>query len=95
VIFVSNSAFNNLGHPFHSTWTNWGRHTVGTIPLALLGGSLLGAPGVLVGQAAGGVLFGGVAWWLALRVMPKTKIVPSNSMALADANSIARPTGDD
>ena len=70
VIFVSNSAFNNLGHPLHSTWTNWGRHTIGTIPLALLGGSMLGAQGVLLGQAAGGVVFGLVAWWLALRVIP-------------------------
>ena len=72
VIFVANSAFNNLGHPLHSTWTNWGRHTVGTIPLAVVGGQLLGAQGVLLGQAAGGVVFGLVAWWLALRVMPKT-----------------------
>ena len=72
VIFVANSAFNNLGYPFHSTWTNWGRHTVGTIPLALAGGMWFGAQGVLLGQAAGGVLFGLVAWWLALRVMPKS-----------------------
>ena len=71
VIFVANSAFNNLGYPFHSTWTNWGRHTIGTIPLAYYGGSLFGAQGVLLGQAAGGVAFGLVAWWLALRVMPK------------------------
>ena len=72
VIFVANSAFNNLGYPFHSTWTNWGRHTVGTIPLALVGGMWFGAQGVLLGQAAGGMLFGLVAWWLALRVMPKS-----------------------
>ena len=72
VIFVANSAFNNLGYPFHFTWTNWGRHTVGTIPLALVGGMWFGAQGVLLGQAAGGVLFGLVAWWLALRVMPKS-----------------------
>ena len=31
-IFVSNAAFNNLGHPYYSTWINWGRHTIGTIP---------------------------------------------------------------
>jgi phosphoketolase len=30
-----------------------------------------GAPGVLVGQALGGVIFGGIAWWLALRVIAK------------------------
>jgi len=69
VIFVSNAAFNNLGHPFYSTWINWGRHTLGTIPFVILGGWLIGAPGVLIGQAFGGVIFGGFAWALAYRVM--------------------------
>jgi hypothetical protein len=35
MIFISmlgNAAFNNLGHPNYSTWINWGRHTIGTIP---------------------------------------------------------------
>lgn len=69
VIFVSNAAFNNLGHPFYSTWINWGRHTVGTIPLVILGAAVLGAPGVLIGQAAGGALFALLAWLLVRRVM--------------------------
>jgi putative MATE family efflux protein len=69
VIFVSNSAFNNLGHPFYSTWVNWGRHTVGTVPFIMAGAALYGAPGVLIGQAAGGVLFGLIAWILAERVL--------------------------
>ncbi len=68
-IFVANSAFNNLGHPFYSTWVNWGRHTVGTIPLVALGAYLFGAPGVLIGQAFGGVIFAGLAYYLARRVM--------------------------
>ncbi|GAA0781894.1 MATE family efflux transporter [Roseibium denhamense] len=58
MLFVSNAFFNNLGRPFYSTWMNWGRHTLGTIPFVILGGWLYGAPGVLIGQAAGGVLFG-------------------------------------
>ncbi|MEM9342780.1 MAG: MATE family efflux transporter [Pseudomonadota bacterium] len=69
VIFVSNAAFNNLGHPFYSTWVNWGRHTLGTIPFVLLFGAWFGAPGVLIGQAAGGVVFGALAIWLAWRVI--------------------------
>ncbi len=73
VIFVANAAFNNLGHPFYSTWINWGRHTLGTIPFVILGGSLFGAPGVLIGQAFGGLLFGAAAWWLALRVMGRAE----------------------
>lgn len=64
VIFVANAAFNNLGYPFWSTWVNWGRHTLGTVPFVLAGGALAGAEGVLLGQAAGGVLFAGVALWL-------------------------------
>ncbi|MEM1128965.1 MAG: MATE family efflux transporter [Pseudomonadota bacterium] len=68
VIFVSNASFNNLGHPIYSTWVNWGRHTLGTWPFAVLGGMLFGAPGVLMGQALGGVIFAGLAWYLVDRV---------------------------
>ncbi|KNG94986.1 MATE family efflux transporter [Pseudaestuariivita atlantica] len=68
-LFVANAAFNNLQHPYYSTWLNWGRHTLGTIPFVMLGAWALGAPGVLIGQAAGGVIFGTVALLLALRVI--------------------------
>jgi len=71
-IFVANSACNNLGAPFQSTLINWGRHTLGTVPFALWLGAIGGAPGVLVGQAVGGVLFGGLAVWLALRTIANT-----------------------
>ncbi|QGX99248.1 MATE family efflux transporter [Roseovarius faecimaris] len=69
VLFVANAAFNNLGRPFLSTWMNWGRHTLGTIPFVLAGAYAFGATGVLIGQALGGVLFGVLAWRLTLRVM--------------------------
>ncbi|MFT7449269.1 MAG: putative MATE family efflux protein, partial [Glaciecola sp.] len=72
-LFVSNAAFNNLGHPYYSTWVNWGRHTVGTIPLVILFASWFGAAGVLIGQAAGGMIFGLISVWLALRVMDKSQ----------------------
>ena len=36
---------------------------------ALAGAALAGAPGVLIGQALGGVLFALIAWWLARKVM--------------------------
>ncbi|MFN3642725.1 MAG: MATE family efflux transporter [Gemmobacter sp.] len=68
-IFAANAAFNNLGHPYYSTWTNWARHTVGTVPFVIVAAWGFGAPGVLIGQAVGGVLFGGFAIWLALRVI--------------------------
>lgn len=68
-LFVANAAFNNMGHPFYSTWLNWGRHTLGTIPFVMLGSMWFGAAGVLIGQALGGVIFGLLAWALAERLI--------------------------
>lgn len=76
VLFVANAAFNNLGHPFLSTFTNWGRNAVALIPLVWLGSWLGGAQGVLIGQALAGVLFGAVAWVLALRVIAGAGAAP-------------------
>ena len=69
LIFVSNAACNNMGHPFYSTLVNWGRHTLGTIPFVTVFSAWLGAAGVLIGQAVGGVLFAVLAVWGALRIM--------------------------
>ena len=69
VLFVANATFNNLGHPFYSTYLNWGRNTLGMIPLVWLGSATLGAQGVLIGQSLAGVIFGLLAWWLARRVI--------------------------
>ncbi|WP_254435836.1 MATE family efflux transporter [Ruegeria arenilitoris] len=69
VIFVANASFNNLGHPVYSTWVNWGRHTLGTWPFAVAGAYIAGAPGVLLGQALGGVIFATICWVLVRRVV--------------------------
>ena len=66
-LFVANAGFNNLGRPFYSTWTNWGRHTLGTIPFVIVGAACAGAEGILIGQALGGVIFGVLAVWLVYR----------------------------
>ena len=68
-IFVANAACNNLGKPFTSTLINWGRHTLGTVPFALWLGHFYGAQGIVIGQAVGGILFGLLAVWLALRII--------------------------
>ena len=73
VIFVSNAAFNNLGHPYYSTIINWGRNTVGMIPFVLLGSMWFGAVGVLVGQFLGGAVFAVIAWVLASKVIAEPK----------------------
>lgn len=71
VLFVSNAAFNNLGHPFYSTIVNWGRHTLGTVPFVMVGAAWYGAPGVLIGQYVGGGVFALIAVVLALRVLAR------------------------
>jgi len=79
MIFVGNAVCNNLGRPFWSTLVNWGRHTVGTIPLALWLSGTWGAEGVLIGQAIGGVIFGLAAAWLALMAIRSPVTAPSRA----------------
>jgi putative MATE family efflux protein len=67
-LFVANAAFNNLGFPLLSTVFNWGRATLGTIPFAAWG-SAYGPRGVLIGQAAGSLLFGVGAMIVAFRAI--------------------------
>ncbi len=66
--FIGNAAFNNLGRPLWSTYANWGRVTVGTIPFVWAGSQMMGADGVLLGQAIGGALFGAVSFLMAWRL---------------------------
>jgi Na+-driven multidrug efflux pump len=67
-LFVANAAFNNLGYPVLSTLFNWGRATLGTIPFVTYGAQF-GPAGLLVGQAAGSVIFGTLAVVTAFRVV--------------------------
>lgn len=68
-LFVANAAFNTLGKPTTSTLLNWGRATVGTIPVVIVGGQIGGAPGVLVANMLGGIVFGALAVFLAYRLI--------------------------
>ena len=77
VLFIANAMFNNMGRPFLSTLTNWGRNALALIPLVWLGAWFLDAQGVLIGQALAGVVFGIVAWILALRTMSRGGAGPS------------------
>ena len=69
MLFVANAAFNNLNRPIWSTALNWGKNTIGTIPFVLVGAGWFGAPGVIIGQAIGGVFFAILAIWLAFRLV--------------------------
>ncbi len=74
-LFIANAAFNNLGRPLLATLTNWGRATIGTIPLVWLGDYLFGVAGILWGQALGGVIFGLASFVAALWLVHKRKLV--------------------
>lgn len=68
-LFISNAAFNNLKRPLWSSMLNWGKNTIGVIPFVLIGGFIGGGPGVLVGQAVGGIFFGALGLWLAFHLV--------------------------
>jgi putative MATE family efflux protein len=72
-LFVANAAFNTLGHARLSTWLNWGRATVGTIPFVEFGSRHAGAEGVLAGNMIGGIGFGLLAVWLCYRLMERLR----------------------
>ena len=69
MLFVANASFNNLNRPIWSTWLNWGKNTIGVAPFVWAGAALAGAPGVIIGQAAGGVFFGILGVWLGFRLI--------------------------
>ena len=68
-LFISNAAFNNLKRPIWSSMLNWGKNTIGVIPFVIVGAQIGDAPGVLIGQAIGGIFFGILGFWLAFRLV--------------------------
>jgi Na+-driven multidrug efflux pump len=70
--FVAAAAFNNLGRPKLSTWFNWGKSTLGTIPFALVGAELGGPEGILAGTAIGAVIFGIASVATAYRIVRRS-----------------------
>ena len=67
--FVANAAFNNLGRAKLSSWFNWAKATLGTIPFALAGAHLGGPEGILAGTAIGSVIFGIASVTTAYRIV--------------------------
>lgn len=67
IAMLYNSFFNALDRPFSSTLVVLVRLFVLAVPLAALGSSLGGLPGLFGGIAAGNALIGAYAWWMARR----------------------------
>ena len=78
MLFVANAAFNNLGKPSLSTWTNWGRATLGTIPFAIVGKAYWGAEGVMGATAIGAMIFGIAAALMAFRTVAQLEAKHAN-----------------
>ncbi|UMM64023.1 MATE family efflux transporter [Aristophania vespae] len=86
LLFVSNTAFNNLGHPLYSTAFNWGRATLGTIPFVTIG-AYYGPKGVMIGQALGVVIFGSLAMMAALSVIHNLEKTASHKIPTPSAKN--------
>lgn len=79
VLFVSNAAFNALGKPGRSTFSNWMRDGVVTLPLALWLAGMFGAVGVVYAQAAASAIIGTLAaiWgWVYVRELSRQELPP-------------------
>jgi len=92
--FVAQAAFNNLGRPLWSTFANWGRATIGTIPLVLAGAAMAGPEGVLAGSALGSIVFGlgatAAAFWLT-RSLERKNVSATRFAAPARPEQTSRP----
>lgn len=69
--FVANAAFNNLGRPGLSTWFNWGKATLGTIPFAIAGAMLGDVEGIMAGIGVGSIIFGIASVMMAARIVSR------------------------
>ena len=69
--FVANAAFNNLGRPALSTWFNWGKATLGTIPFAMVGSLIGGVEGMMAAIGIGSIVFGIASVQVAARIVTK------------------------
>jgi putative MATE family efflux protein len=77
ILFVANAALNALGHPHWPTVLNWGRATLGTVPIVTIGGMFWGPTGVIAANLAGASVFAFLGAWLCRRLIAgKSQTVP-------------------
>jgi len=73
-IAVANSAFNGLNRPGAAVLISVARTMLVNVPVAWLGGRLLGAHGVFLGVCAANLVVGAwAAWWIWRATAPETK----------------------
>ncbi len=67
-IFISNAAYNNLGHPHYSTRLNWAKNTIGLWPFLAGGAYLGGVTGVALGVVLSAGVFAAISAMIAQRL---------------------------
>ena len=77
-LFVANATFNNLDKAKYSTYMNFGKATLGTIPFVYYGAKFQGAFGIMLYEAIGGVVFGLIASVLAFKVVKNLELQARN-----------------
>lgn len=73
-MFTANAAFNNLGKAHYSTWLNWTRATLGTVPFVIVGTYYFGVYGLLSGQIIGGALTAFLSLYICQRLIKKLQM---------------------
>ncbi len=73
-MFTANAAFNNLGKAHYSTWLNWTRATLGTVPFVIIGTYYFGVYGLLSGQIIGGALTAFLSLYICQRLIKKLQM---------------------
>ncbi len=69
LLFVTNAAFNNLGHPLWATGLNWARQTIGVLPFIWVGAYYGGLKGIAWGMAIGSIPFALLAVYMAFELI--------------------------
>lgn len=70
-LFISNAVFNNMDKAHYSTWLNWTRATLGTIPFVYIGAKLAGSHGIITGQILGGAIIAMISLFICYRTIHK------------------------
>ncbi|SBS25105.1 Multidrug export protein MepA [Marinomonas aquimarina] len=91
LLFIAIAVFNNLGKPLNSTLLNFGRATIGTWPLIVLFGWLMGADGIIFGQAVGSVIFGCIGFVMARRYLKELEVKEEQAVSDSSLSQQACP----
>jgi putative MATE family efflux protein len=90
-LFVANAAFNNLGKPARSAWLNWAKEAALGWPAAALIAGLIGAPGVIYGQALASAVIGTLACLWGWRFVEGLRETPPDALDLAPPRPYPNP----